>query len=177
MKLIKDRHAKAENKTANFGVPQTRFTQEDLNGKGISAEEVRGQPAEEKMPAVGGIPDFMPPLTPEGEEGPMSVALLMSTIEEQRLADKLMEDNTSLAEWMAAGNEIPPIHISVHENGSITLHDGHHRLIVADSLGWDTIQAVGAVIKASCIGITKKGTACKAYPVIGTVTCIGHSRQ
>ena len=67
MKIIKDRHARSENKP-NFGVPQTRFTQEDMRGKenkGLTMEEINGQPAEEKRGATGGVPSFMPSPLPE----------------------------------------------------------------------------------------------------------------
>ncbi len=62
MKIIKDRHARSENKV-NQAVPETRYTQEDMRGKensGLTAEEIRGEAAVEKMGATGGVPSFMP---------------------------------------------------------------------------------------------------------------------
>jgi hypothetical protein len=103
MKIIKDRHARSENKV-NVAVPETRYTQEDMRGKqnkGITAEEARGEPADEKMGATGGVPSFMP--------GPA-----------------------------------------------------------------DDVQVLTA---PHCSAQTLKGEACKAYPITGTATCIGHARQ
>ena len=103
MKLIKDRHARSENKV-NTAIPEVRYTQEDMRGgtenKGITQEEFRGEPADEKMGDTSGVPSFMPPY------------------------------------------DIPT-----------------------------------PITTPTCTQITLKGNPCKAYPVTGTDTCIGHARQ
>ncbi len=104
MKIIKDRHARSENKV-NAGVPEIRYTQEDMRGtenRGLTMEEISGEPADEKMGATGGVPNFMP--------GP--------------------------------ADDVPK-----------------------------------PITTPTCTQITLKGNACKAYPVTGTDTCIGHARQ
>ncbi len=61
MKIIKDRHARSENKV-NTAVPEIRFTQEDMRGKqnaGITQEAIRGELADEKMGPTRGVPLLM----------------------------------------------------------------------------------------------------------------------
>ncbi len=104
MKIIKDRHARSENKP-NAGVPEIRFTQEDMRGKenkGITMEEIRGVAAPERRGDTGGVPSLM-----------------------------------------AQPNPVAPTPITT----------------------------------PTCNQQTLKGKPCKAYPVTGTKSCIGHTRQ
>ena len=126
-----------------------------------------------------GIPMPGPSLIPEGMIRMVSVPWLMEYVADSLLEDKRIEDNSSLTEVMAAGAQIPPIHVSIHENGLVTLHDGHHRLVVADELGWPEIRAVveGDLPTAvKCTATTKKGNPCKAYAVKDSVLCVGHNK-
>ena len=132
-----------------------------------------------KQDKYRGVPMPGPNLVPKGKVQLVSVAWLIGQAEEVKLYDKGLEDNESLSAWMDAGNKIPPIHITVTEEGNITLHDGHHRLLVAKSLGWKTIEAVVEGIMPTspkCVATTKKGDPCKAYAQKNDAKCVGHNR-
>jgi len=150
-----------EGENVHGGVPKT--TAQELSEQG----QYRGIP----MPG--------PALIPKGKVQLVPVPWLLAHVTEQKLSDKRLEDNESLMAWMNEGNKLPPIHIAITEEGVVTLLDGHHRLVVAVNLGWDTIEAVvdGIMpVSPTCVATTKKGNPCKAYAQKDSAKCVGHNR-
>lgn len=126
-----------------------------------------------------GVPTHAPTQIPKGSLQMVSVEWLIGQVDEDVMADKALEDNTSLRDHMEAGGEVPPIHVRVENPELIGLHDGHHRLAVAADLGWDEIACiVDGDIPAPpiCTATTKKGNPCKAYAVTNSARCYGHNR-
>jgi len=124
-----------------------------------------------------GIPMPGPAVIAEGSVKMVSVPWLMQHVADSFLEGKQAEDSEGLEKAMTMGASIPPIHVVVNENGAVSLLDGHHRLVVADDIGWKEIRAIveGELPTAvKCTATTKKGNPCKAYAVTDSTLCVGH---